>query len=255
MRQGFLLCLALLFFLTACARGEPAASDLPPEEPPQDAFAAVQAEDGAGQPGPLWTAAVNGRTIALRNGTEPGTWDLWLEGDAPVLLTTLRESGGPIITAQPFTGVLGYDGFSLRQAWSEGGFGGVMYYALEDASLRPIAHSFGFSEDYPVDLDGDGVMELVTVNTYGGDGYREVNVFRRQGDGVEIGRLASWPDLPDHDGWGVNSTAQGFDPERRMFQIQYDLKNAHPSEEQGLVETGGLEWFAFEAFDGESVWD
>ncbi len=252
MRQGSLLCLILLLFLTACGQTKPATAYLPLEEPPEDAFAA-QAEDEVIQTEPLWIAAVNGRTIALRDGTEPGTWDLWLEGDTPVLLTTLRESDGPIITTQPFTGILGYDGFSLRQAWNEGGFGGVMYYALEDASIRLIAHSFGFFEDYPVDLDGDGTVELVTVNTCGGDGYQEVRVFHRQGDSVEIGRLSNWPELPDHNNWGVNSTSQGFDPERRTFQIQYDLKDTHPSEEQGLVETVGLEWFTFEVFGEEST--
>lgn len=253
MRQSSLLCLILLLFLTACGQTKPVTSYLPPEEPPQDAFA-TQEEDEAAQTELLWIAAVNGRTIALRDGMEPGTWDLWLEGDTPALLTTLRESDGSIITTQPFTGILGYSGFSLRQAWNEGGFGGVMYYALEDTSIRLIAHSFGFFEDYSVDLDGDDIMELVTVNTYGGDGYREVRVFRRQGDSVEIGRLTNWPELLDHDNWGINSTSQGFDPERGTFQIQYDLKDTYPSEEQGLVETVGLEWFTFEVFDEESIW-
>ena len=252
MRQSPLFFLILLLFLTACGQAKPAASYLPPEEPLQDAFVA-QEEDEAAQTKLLWIADVNGRTIALRDGMEPGTWDLCLEGDAPVLLTTLRESDGSIITTQPFTDILGYSGFSLRQSRNEGGDGGVMYYALEDTSIRLIAHSFGFSEvdDYPVDLDGDDIMELVTVNTYGADGCREVRVFRRQGDSVEIGRLTNEPELPDRGNWGIHSTAQGFDLERRTFQIQYDLKD---TEKLGLVETVGLEWFTFEALDEESIW-
>lgn len=246
-------CLVVLLFLTACGQAEPFAAEPPPEDPVQDA-PAVQEEEGAWTE-PLWTVDVSGGTIVLRDGTEPGTWDLWLEGAPPVLLTTLQESGGSYITAQPFTGILGHDGFTLRHAWSgEGGFGGVLYYILEEDSIRLIAHSFGFFEDYAVDLDGDGITELVTVNTYGGDGYREVRVLRRQGDSVEIGMLDNWPELPDHDDWGVNSTAQNFDPERQVFQIQYDLKDTHPSEEWGLVETGGLEWFSFEVFDEDKLY-
>lgn len=252
-RHCLICCLVVLLFLTACGQTEPPAAAPPPEAPARDA-PAVQEGDRT-RTEPLWTVDVSGGTIALRDGTEPGTWDLWLEGEASSPLTTFEESGGSDITAQPFTGILGYDGFALRQAWSgEGGFGGVLYYILEGDSIRLIAHSFGFLEDYAVDLDGDGITELVTVNTYGGDGYREVRVFRRQGDGVEIGMLANWPELPDHDDWGVNSTAQNFDPERRVFQIQYDLKDNHPSEEQGLIETGGLEWFAFEAFDADKIY-
>ena len=248
MRQSSLFCLILLLFLTACGQTKPATSYLPPEEPLQDAFVA-QEEDEAAQTKLLWIADVNGRTIALRDGMEPGTWDLCLEGDAPVLLTTLRESDGSIITTQPFTDILGYSGFSLRQSRNEGGDGGVMYYALEDTSIRLIAHSFGYFEDYPVDLDGDNITELVSVNTYGADGCREVSVFRRQGDSVEIGRLTNEPELPDRGSWCIGSSSQGFDPERRTFQIEYDLN----SEGLGLVETVGLEWFTFEVLDEESI--
>ena len=81
-------------------------------------------------------------------------------------------------------------------------------------------------------------------------GCREVMVFRRQGDSVEIGRLTNEPELPDRGNWGINSTSQDFDPELRTFQIQYDLK---ASEELGLVETVGLEWFTFEVLDEESI--
>ena len=241
-------------FLVACGQTKPAASYQPREEPSLETF--VPQENETSQ---LWTSSVNGRTIALREGVEPETWSLWLlEGDAPVLLTTLQGKNGSTITAHPFTGILGYDGFSIRQTHDRGDeFGYVTYYALEGSSIRCIAYSTSFfeAEDYSVDLNGDDIPELITVNTYGADGARRVRVFRRQGIGVEIGHLTKWPDMPDcANYYAANAIAQEFDLKRRMFQIQYPLNGNHPLEELGLVETTGLEWFTFEAFDEGFTW-
>ena len=52
--------------------------------------------------------------------------------------------------------------------------------------------------------------------------------------------------LPDHDNWGVNSTAVIYDPARNVFRIKYSVKN---QEEPGLLETSGLERLEFYPFD------
>ena len=63
---------------------------------------------------------------------------------------------------RPFTGILGYDGYIRTQ--SSGGYWEMRtYYAQEGGRTFPIAESFGFDgvKDYSVDLDGDGMPELV----------------------------------------------------------------------------------------------
>ena len=113
-----------------------------------------------------------------------------------------------------------------------------------------VPESFGFdgAEDYAVDLDGDGVKELVTNVQFGGDGHETVYVYRRVGDGpegIQIGTL-DLSDLPmNYDDWGINATAASYDPEEKVFRVHYAQKN---TEEYGVLETRGLERFEFSEY-------
>ena len=84
---------------------------------------------------------------------------------------------------RPFTGILGYDGYIRTQ--SSGGYWEMRtYYAQEGGRTFPIAESFGFDgvKDYSVDLDGDGMPELVANVQFGGDGHQDVYIYQRRGD-------------------------------------------------------------------------
>ena len=158
-------------------------------------------------------------------------------------LTSLPED------SVPFTDILGYDGYV--QTTEDSGFWQMRtYYAVNGGGAWPIAESFGFdgAEDYSVDLDGDGMKELVTNVQFGGDGHEDVYVYRRVGDGngeIQKGVL-DLSDLPNHDNWGANSTAAVYDPAAGVFRVRYAQKN---TEEYGILETRGLERFEFSYFE------
>ena len=108
------------------------------------------------------------------------------------------------------------------------------YYAVipgSNTSFR-IAESFGWEiDDHIVDLDGDGVTELVSNCQYGGDGHESVYVYRRNGTVIERGWLnLDASELDDFNDWGVNATRNYYDPETGFFMLEYDTnKNAFAS--------------------------
>ena len=98
------------------------------------------------------------------------------------------------------------------------------YVPVENDGGHSIAESFGFAiDDYIVDLDGDGVTELVCNCQYGGDGHESVYVYRRNGTVIERGWL-NWDasELLDFKDWGVNATRESYDPESGFFMLDYD---------------------------------
>lgn len=81
-----------------------------------------------------------------------------------------------------FADIMGYSGYTLRdktKVYPHQTF----YYAVEGDEEFLIAYSWNFEEkedDYIVDIDGDGVNELVCNCTYG-DGGQNVIVYKREG--------------------------------------------------------------------------
>lgn len=212
----------------------------------------------AKSPQTYWTEEYEGYQVSLRdNGTE-GALDVVLQADGQeeILLQTLTDAREEDVFTDPFTDIMGWEGFRLTERqglavedpaadWSL-----RTYYAMEDGVSKEIAESFGWGapQDYSVDLDGTGEKELVSNVTYGGDGRQNVYVYQRRGDEVWLGRH-SLEDLPNRDDRGAVSIGAVYDPARNVFRIRYAAKGqaAH-----ALLETTGLERLEFTPYAPEA---
>ena len=81
-----------------------------------------------------------------------------------------------------FTNIMGYDGYTIRDKSAVYPHQ-TYYYAVEGEEEFLIAQSWNFEDkedDYIVDIDGDGMNELVCNCTWG-DGGQNVIVYKREG--------------------------------------------------------------------------
>ena len=152
----------------------------------------------------------------------------------------------PYIAAEryEFTDILGCNGYVVSESYS--GWKLRTYYAAVGGQEWPVAETFGFgeAEDYVVDLDGDGITELVANVTYGGDGARRAYVYQRRGEEIYLGTFST-ENLPNLNDWGVNSTWSEYDPSTSTFRLHYAQKGR---EEYAVLETKELSRFQFDVF-------
>lgn len=162
---------------------------------------------------------------------------------------TCVESFVPLAGADtriPFGDILGFVGYAVTEPGAGPSHNTRTYYTVRGGGPMKIAETFGFGEpqDYSVDLDGDGVKELVSNVQYGADGAQRVYVYQRRGNDVYLGTLS--PDgLPDFDNWGANAYWSEYDPAERVFRFHYAQKN---SEAYGVWETSDLTQLHFNKF-------
>lgn len=211
----------------------------------------------AAAPRTYWTEEQGDYRLSLRDNGAEGELDVvLLSGGEETVVRTLTGARGEDVSADPFTDVMGWDGFRLTERqglavedpaedWSI-----RTYYAVEDGASREIAESFGWGapQDYSVDLDGTGGTELVSNVTYGGDGHQSVYVYQRRGDEIWRG-VINMKGLPDQDDRGAASTGVSYDAERNVFQLRYALKDQGG---YGLLETKGLERVEFTPYAPET---
>ena len=164
---------------------------------------------------------------------------LWIQSSNGTDTLTLPEG------AEPFDDIMGYSGFSLV-TYGSGFWQERTYYAVTDTGVFLMAESFGFGspEDYAVDLDGDGVTELVCNVQFGADGAERVYVYQRRADGIFRGYLDT-EDLPGHLDWGINSVWEEYDPAENVFRIHYAVEGR---DDYAVLEANGLERIRFEKY-------
>ena len=115
-----------------------------------------------------WTLTVlNGNTgeppsLRLVRGGEPVDWR-----PPERLAAWVAETDGKFVVS-PFRGILGFDGFRVDALSGTTGSRLTCYLSVIGDDLVPVAESFGDpgDEDHAVDLDGDGVDELVCDVTW-----------------------------------------------------------------------------------------
>lgn len=132
--------------------------------------------------------------VSLRDNG--GTLDVLLEqGGTSSVVCTLRQGQEyqkpEDVSLTPFNGSLGRNGFRLDLYFNNFGWRQSRYYAVRDTAdgggAVQIADSFGAASadsDFSVDLDGDGIQELVCNNTYEADGVQRVRIFRSAAKGT-----------------------------------------------------------------------
>lgn len=124
----------------------------------------------------------------------------------------------PNIRRVPFTDILGLDGWYEEERFQNGV---VRRYISSDCVW--FASSDG--DDYVLDLDGDGVMELI-CNNGNPDWYTDVKVYRRSGNFIQDGLLFyDMLDLPGRKVFegkrGKGQISSRYDSEREAFVVTY----------------------------------
>lgn len=242
--------LALVLFLTlaagslaACAPAEPVpTSTWTPDTVPADTMGevldcvqkALPAETAVD-----WQAETGqGRAGLLTAGEQ--TWVVIEDRDGPHLaevLTGLTEAA-----LQPFTGILGADGYTLDYNQSSTGDYRIYY----DAAGVPLALSFGFGrQDTPVDLDGDGIRELVCSVTYMADGVPAVLVYRLSEGEIWQAEASALPEDVYQDRPPANGPPwTSYDPETNTITTSLQF----PGEEERQSWTTELDLDALEFY-------
>lgn len=95
---------------------------------------------------------------------------------------------GDNIVISEFTNIMGVDGYICEHVWDAFPFSEKTYVGIVDDSPVIIGNSFGFEghEDFSVDIDGDGVTELVCNCMFGADGAENVYIFKMTDNGVMV---------------------------------------------------------------------
>ena len=137
----------------------------------------------------------------------------------------------------PFRGILGFDGFRVDALSGTTGSRLTCYLAVIGDDLVPVAESFGDpgDEDHAVDLDGDGVDELVCDVTWEMGGHPRVHLFRRMDD-VSMLSDDPTPLLPEPASslaW-AGHLRERYDPKTKTIRIRY-LPERRVQESHGSI--------------------
>ena len=125
--------------------------------------------------------------------------------------------------ATPFANIMGLDGWYEEYQTGPHHSTRRYYISASDGRSTEIGKSFHFDlDDYVVDLDGDGMTELICNCGYEADGVMRLHVYRRNGDMIERGSMDYGKlNLTAWDNRGVNSTAERFDPASGKITVEY----------------------------------
>lgn len=143
-----------------------------------------------------WQMPAEDYEISLRDGTEENTLEVWVHtGDkewSVLSLDTTNDYRTPEdISADTFEDILGHNGFRVHQYFTMGTsleFCETDYFAVDEEPIH-LAYSWGAwenhnSNDYSVDVDGDGCKELLCNVQWLGDGVMDTLIYHWNGEAV-----------------------------------------------------------------------
>lgn len=200
--------------------------------------------------GTTWLTDCGTYRVGLLPGAQADTLDLTLERDGNrTVLRTLRldvdyQDPGDV-TLLPFTDILGHNGFVLSFA----SFGGTWYmnhyYAVDGDSAACVAESWGFdgADDYAVDLDGDGVKELVCNVTFGADGVQAAYVYRVKDGKTESAACIDTAGLPEYQ--LAHPAGSHYDPNTQIVTYTYQLRGEEERTMEQKLDYSSLKFTAF----------
>ena len=170
---------------------------------------------------------------------------VWSRAEIERLRAAVQQTQQTLTPEEGFTDIMGYTGYAVTERQASSWYLRT-YYTVQGGGPLTIAETFGYGQpqDFVVDLDGDGVTELVANVTFGGDGARRAYVYQRRGEDVYLGDPSA-DGLPDFNNWGANASWSEYDPLEQVFRIHYSQKN---SDEYGVLETRDLSRFQFSKF-------
>lgn len=145
----------------------------------------------------------------------------WYDFTEENIRTVLGTNRGTRTIA--FENIMGLSGFYSETTDGVGFITRKYYVPAVVGGYTPIGGSFGYTiDDHVVDLDGDGVTELVCNCQYGADGAQRVFVYRLKNGAVEKGFCGSvYSTLPDYNNWGVNGSGEYYDADADEFVLGY----------------------------------
>ena len=148
-------------------------------------------------------------------------------------------------TLQPFTGILGTDGYALDYGHGPAGD----YRSYYGADGAPLVLSFGWDRsDTLVDLDGDGVRELVCGVTYMADGVPAVLVYRLSEGEILQAEASAVPEKVYQSGPPAVGPAQShYDPESNTVTTSLRFQGEEAQQSWTVpLELEGLEFYPYQ---------
>ncbi len=135
-----------------------------------------------------------------------------------------------------FDDIMGLSGFYSETTDGAGFLTRRYYVPAVVGGYTPIGGSFGYTiDDHVVDLNGDGVTELVCNCQCGADGAQRVFVYQldtREGHIEQGTYYPVYSKLTDYNDWGVNSSGEYYDADAGKFVLRYDTKSGGTAEKE-----------------------
>ena len=156
-----------------------------------------------------------------RNGCVE-TWSYPPESNAKKHLGCLPPES---IKLSTFENILGFQGFRMDFVLGASGFTWSEFHALDGDRLRLIAESWGYPKEHgehSVDLDGDGVPELVCNVSYEMGGHRRVFIYRNMNGRAMVCRSID-PLLPEPESIDAcnGDRSERYDPATQTLHVRY----------------------------------